>query len=175
VYHSGSSSKSFTGSSDTSSSSRGSRSGSGSSTTTTTVQRTAPVWEDKKAMNNIFTKPGMFDKALHQFLDTGAIVNTDFHLQNLAGLYRGPEHFAMPSHSVPSVSEVLLPRSYKLNNPIETHSTLDQKISSSSDSSSTAEASRYALVEVAIAKSNQSPEYCIRSTNSLISALYLRI
>jgi hypothetical protein len=92
-------------------------------------------------MNNILTKPGMFDKALHQFLDTGAIVNTDFHLQNLAGLYRGPEHFAMPSRPMPSVPEVYMPRSYKLDNPVTIHSTHDQTISSSSDSSSTASGS----------------------------------
>lgn len=92
-------------------------------------------------MNNILTKPGMFDKAVHQFFDTGKILNTDFHLQNLDFTYRGPEHFAMPTRPMSSVPEVLMPRSYKLDNPITIHSTHDQKISSNSDSSSTASGS----------------------------------
>ena len=143
VYTSSSTKKSYKGSKDTSSMASSSTTGSKSSTSTTTVEETRPVWEDQEAMNNILTKPGMFDKALHQFLDTGAINNSDFHLQNLAFRYRGPEEFAGKiSHPLPTSSNVVVPKSYKLDNPVTIHQTHDRKVSGTSNTSTTSSGSQ---------------------------------
>ena len=92
-------------------------------------------------MNNILTKPGMFDKALHQFLDTGAINNSDFHLQNLDFVYRAPSEFAMPDHSNVVKPTRTHPSTYTINNPITVHSSHDQKVSGHSDTSVTSSGS----------------------------------
>ena len=90
-------------------------------------------------MNNILYKPGMFGKALQQYLETGAIVNSDFHLQNLDYVYRAPTDFVMPDRS----QVVTRPhaRTYTLNNPVTIHSSHDQTTSATSKGSQTSSGS----------------------------------